>query len=102
MSKKKTSRVASVMTGETVCPICFTVFRKGSIPAEYPACPHCESEAIGADVQNIEHFLRENTVGALQELLSRWQKAAGFNPQYKSAKAGRIRAMIERKKRHRA
>ena len=86
-------------TSDAVCPVCFTTFPPGEISADYPTCPHCESEAIVVDVVPVERFLRENSLTELEGMLRSWNHTEGFYPEYKVQKASRIQLMIDRKRR---
>ena len=87
----------STIQARTVCPVCFTIFPKGKIHADYPTCPHCDSEAIGVDVVPLDEFLAQTPLEELQRIASEWDAATGFYEAYKREKATKIAALIKRK-----
>jgi hypothetical protein len=82
----------------TLCPICFTIFPPRTLPADYPTCPHCESEAISVDTVPLETFLDETPLEKLEKLQRDWDAATGFYEAYKKEKAAKIAAVIRLKR----
>jgi hypothetical protein len=82
---------------ETVCPVCFTQFPVGTMPADWPICPDCSSEGMDIGVEPLEVFLASKTLEDLDEIAYRWEAAEGFLPQYKSLKASNIAHLRARK-----
>lgn len=87
------------LTFETICPACFERYGSGEIVAAYPACPDCSSEAMDIEVKNFSEFMASTTASELDALLTRWEQAEGFRPEYKKAKAARIRSLRDQKAR---
>ena len=53
---------------ETVCPVCFTQFPVGTMPADWPMCPDCSSEGMDLGVEPLEAFLASKTLEDLDEI----------------------------------
>ncbi len=87
---------------EFVCPVCFVVFPAGTVNLKYLTCPHCESEALGVDLEPLSFFFNRVTLAELQRIAKEWENQKGFLPAYKAEKQSRLRTLINRQKgRHR-
>ena len=75
---------------ETLCPVCFTRFPAGTMPAAWPMCPDCSSEGMDLGVEPLEAFLASKTLEDLDEIAAHWNAAEGFLPRYKAHKANNI------------
>lgn len=82
---------------EAVCPVCFTLFPAGTLPAAWPMCPDCASEGIDLGVEPLDAFLASRTLEDLDAIAAEWDAAEGFLPQYKAAKASNIAQLRARK-----
>ena len=82
---------------ETVCPVCFSQFPVGTMPADWPMCPDCSSEGMDLGVEPLEVFLASKTLEDLDEIAHQWDAAEGFLPRYKSLKASKIAYLRTRK-----
>ena len=91
------SKPGAYLTYETICPACFEKYGPGEIVTAYPVCPDCSSEAMDIEVKNFKEFMASSTVLELDALLTRWEQAEGFRPEYKKAKAARIRSIRDQK-----
>ncbi|WP_460727620.1 hypothetical protein [Lysobacter rhizosphaerae] len=76
---------------ETVCPLCADLFPPDAVPKAYPFCPDCSSEGIDFEVQPLKDFLGGKSVDDFDDMLTRWESAEGFRPEYKLIKSNRIR-----------
>lgn len=83
---------------EMVCPVCFTVFPPGKIKPAFPTCPHCESEAIGVEVERVTEFLQRLSLPELRRIAEEWRRQTGFLKSYKQEKLRRIRALVVRRR----
>lgn len=75
---------------ETICPICLDRFEPGTIVKDYPYCSDCSSEGMDIDVEGFSSYMNRNTTADFDALLSKWDQAEGFLPEYKAAKRQRI------------